>query len=126
MDDITKISHSGKSDSPFIAGYDIVTLQYKYSLAASTNRLLQRRNYARLDDMEFYNTVHARIQKLIDRTSLCSQLTYDIDTAVTSIQNGVIEALDQAAPVTTIQSSNETAIMLDLKNAINHRNQLDK
>lgn len=128
VDDITKVTLFEKTTCPFIAGHDLLHLHYSYHQTPTTVRLIRRRNFKQLDELQLGNMVHSKINTLLDKSSPNHQLTCDIDLAVQTIQNTIVETLDQLAPTITFFSKKQQPqwMTTEIKNLIITRNRLYK
>ncbi|KAK0073898.1 hypothetical protein PV325_009039 [Microctonus aethiopoides] len=97
VDDLNKVTNYIESDSLFIAGHDLITLNYKFKLPIPASRQVQKPNFRDLDVSVFNNIVS---NDLIDLHDIMSSLTTcELDQMVVYVQRVIRNALEVVAPV---------------------------
>ncbi|XP_077258283.1 uncharacterized protein LOC143895191 [Temnothorax americanus] len=132
VDDSDKVLALTKSESPFIAGHDLLELTLSLGANQTTRRSITRRNFRSIDADEFRGCLQSimgspeflgRIQSIVDADDGSC-----VDGLCAELSGAMIEALDTLAPARVIVIKRPPARWLseDLRTRLCMRNKLYK
>ncbi|XP_046750069.1 uncharacterized protein LOC124413491 [Diprion similis] len=127
IDSLEKLCAFHKSDAPFIAGHDLISLAYKFARLPNIERQIERRSLKNFVDDLFVTSLSRcmDVQKL-QIPNHCNSC--DVDSLLNSLDNLLLSEYDNHAPLRTFKVHKPTApwLSLELKNRIKQRNSLYK
>lgn len=122
VDDEDKIAEFEKSESPFIAGHDLLELSYKFSTPNNVDRVIVRRNYGLVNCPEFLEYIQTQLGHLdfVD--------AHDVDNFCASLSGKMIDGLNIYAPIQIFKSTRPPKpwITDELRARLKHRDTLYK
>lgn len=127
VDNLTKIAAYFKSSSPFIAGHDLISVQYNLKGSLVTKHKCYRRNYSRVDETESNDLARVDVQRLCEIFS-SSKPNCDVDNILFKLTTSIISPLDNLAPLESMKVATHKFrwVTSEIKNMIQHRNSLYK
>lgn len=89
VDDLKKIHTYTKSESPFIAGHDLISINYNIVGPLPTKSVRHRRNYHQLDQNEFNCLIRSDVLKILDKFDTELQ-SLDVEQVISELNDSII------------------------------------
>lgn len=127
VDNIMKVTNYDKTDTPFIAGQDLLSMSYSVKMPSPPSRQVYWRDYRNIDIELLNSLVSGKI--LPFRQQFDSQSSsYDIEYILDGIEHSILQSLEHVAPLRTSNTIKHKTpwITEQLKIKIKHRNHLYK
>lgn len=129
IDSETKISNYYQSQTPFIAGHDLIAVSYAISSFRFSQKTVTSRNFKNCDPTALAHSIESYLRGVpACHAGLESSTSVSVDELVSSLYSSLTTALDEHAPFTTRQVTKPMAPWLtaEIKIKIRIRDQLFK
>lgn len=122
VDDLEKLQEFTKSDTPFIAGHDLLEMTYIFEVNVPNERRVTRRSYRNFVHADYIDT----LTQALNNSQLSELETRDINDVTDELVNVLNASLNIHAPYRTFCPNRPPAPWLsrELRNCISRRNAL--